>query len=68
MVLGILTGTVLSLWASHFVSSLLFGALHGRLWLPGMLAGVAFALLFQRRGRIGDAILAHATTNAMLAL
>ena len=55
-------------WLSFTMSSVVFGAMHGRLWLPGVLAGAAYAWAFQRRGRIGDAILAHATTNGMLAL
>lgn len=49
------------------VSSLCFGALHGGEWLAGTLAGVAFAFVFRRRGGIGDAVAAHATTNALLA-
>ena len=48
------------------ISSMAFGALHGR-WLAGTLAGVCYALAFCRRGRIGDAVLAHATTNALIA-
>lgn len=46
-------------------SSLLFGALHGR-WLAGTLAGAAYAGVYHRRGRLSDAVLAHATTNALL--
>ena len=51
---------------SLVVSSLAFGALHGR-WLAGSLAGLAYALAFHRRGRLGDAVAAHATTNALIA-
>jgi len=53
-------------WLSFLVSSVLFGALHGR-WLAGALAGMLYAWALYRRGRLGDAILAHATTNALLA-
>jgi exosortase E/protease (VPEID-CTERM system) len=53
-------------WVPFLASSLLFGALHGR-WLAGTLAGMAYALVFYRRGRLGDAVLAHAVTNALLA-
>ena len=53
--------------APILMSSLCFGALHGGQWLAGTLAGVAFALVFRRRGRIGDAVAAHATTNVLLA-
>lgn len=31
------------------------------------LAGLIYAFAFLRRGRIGDAVIAHATTNAFLA-
>jgi exosortase E/protease (VPEID-CTERM system) len=48
-------------------SSLLFGLLHGERWLAGTAAGVLYALIMLRRGRLGDAVLAHATTNALLA-
>ena len=50
-----------------FVSSLAFGLLHGDRWLAGTLAGLIYAFVFLRRGRIGDAVVAHATTNALLA-
>jgi exosortase E/protease (VPEID-CTERM system) len=53
-------------WPAFLISSVLFGALHGR-WFAGTLAGMAYALVLYRRGRIGDAVLAHATTNALLA-
>jgi exosortase E/protease (VPEID-CTERM system) len=53
-------------WLSFVVSSLLFGALHGR-WLAGTLAGTVYALVLYRRGEIVDAIAAHATTNALIA-
>jgi exosortase E/protease (VPEID-CTERM system) len=49
------------------VSSVAFGLLHGDRWLAGTLAGVIYAVAFLRRGRIGDAVVAHATTNALLA-
>jgi exosortase E/protease (VPEID-CTERM system) len=53
-------------WFSFLVSSVCFGVLHGH-WLAGTLAGAVYALVFYRRGRIGDAVLAHATTNGLLA-
>jgi CAAX prenyl protease-like protein len=49
------------------VSSLVFGAMHGR-FLAGTLAGVALALTFGRRGRLADAIVAHGTANALIAV
>ncbi len=51
-----------------FVSSVAFGLLHGDRWLAGTLAGLIYAVAFLRRGRIGDAVMAHATTNALLAV
>jgi exosortase E/protease (VPEID-CTERM system) len=52
-------------WLALVLSSVLFGALHDR-WLAGALAGVVFALVMVRRGRLGDAIVAHATANALI--
>jgi len=52
---------------SVLLSSIAFGLLHGSYWLPGTMAGVFYAVAFLRRGRIGDAVVAHATTNALLA-
>jgi exosortase E/protease (VPEID-CTERM system) len=49
------------------ISSLLFGALHER-WLAGTLAGLCYGWVYYRRGRLSDAILAHAVTNALLAV
>jgi CAAX prenyl protease-like protein len=54
-------------WFSFIVSSVLFGALHGR-WLAGTIAGMLFAAALYRRGRMMDAILAHATANALVTL
>ena len=53
-------------WGACLVSSLLFGVLHGR-WLAGTLAGVGYALALRRRGQLADAIVAHMTTNTLLA-
>ncbi len=55
-------------WISLIGSSLLFGALHGQHWIAGSIAGFLFAVALYRRRRLGDAILAHATTNVSLAL
>ena len=43
-----------------------FAALHGR-YLEAGIAGVIFALLVMRRGRLADAIAAHAVANALIA-
>jgi len=50
------------------VSSLAFGLMHGSHWLAGIVAGAAYAMLLKRRGRIGDAIVAHATSNLLIAV
>ena len=54
-------------WLSFIMSSVLFGLLHGR-WVAGILAGMAYALALYRRGQLGDAVLAHMTTNALIAV
>lgn len=48
-------------------SSLAFGALHPGAFGAACLAGVAYALAQQLRGRTGDAIVAHALTNGCIA-
>jgi CAAX prenyl protease-like protein len=53
-------------WLSLLGSSLVFGALHDRL-LAGTLAGVVYALVLRRRGELCDAVVAHATTNLLIA-
>jgi len=53
-------------WFSLLTSSLLFGVLHGR-WLAGTLAGLAYAVLLVRTGRLGEAVAAHAVTNGVIA-
>jgi exosortase E/protease (VPEID-CTERM system) len=53
-------------WLSFLVSSVLFGALHGR-WRAGTAAGMCYAFAMYRRGRVADAVVAHATTNALIA-
>jgi exosortase E/protease (VPEID-CTERM system) len=53
-------------WTSFLGSSLAFGLLH-QSWLAGCIAGMLFALAQYRRGRLGDAILAHAVANLLVA-
>jgi exosortase E/protease (VPEID-CTERM system) len=50
------------------VSSVAFGLMHGSRWIAGSLAGLAYASVLRRRGRIGEAVAAHAVTNALLAV
>ena len=66
-VLQRLDGT--NLWqrsAAVLVSSLAFAALHGR-WIEAGLAGLVFAGLMLRRGRVADAIWGHIIANAIVA-
>jgi exosortase E/protease (VPEID-CTERM system) len=49
------------------VSSIVFGLMHGQNWLVGIVAGVAYAVLLRSKGRIGDAVVAHAVSNLLLA-
>ncbi len=54
-------------WVALGASSLIFGLTHGDRWVEGTLAGLLFAAAMLRRGRIGEAVAAHATANALLA-
>jgi exosortase E/protease (VPEID-CTERM system) len=52
-------------WGSFLISSALFGAIHDR-WAAGFLAGMLYALALYRRGKLADAVVAHACTNTLL--
>ena len=54
-------------WPALAGTAIVFGLAHGALWLPGIVAGLAYGLLVVRRGRLGEAIAAHALTNALVA-
>ena len=54
-------------WFSFVVVSLAFGLEHNR-WIPGILAGMAFAGLLYRTHNLFSPILAHAITNALLGI
>jgi exosortase E/protease (VPEID-CTERM system) len=56
-----------SAWLPVLISSAAFGALHGDRWLAGTAAGALYAAALRWRGRIGDAVAAHAATNTLLA-
>jgi exosortase E/protease (VPEID-CTERM system) len=49
------------------LSSVVFGLMHGQHWMVGILAGLAYALALRWRGRMGDAVVAHAVSNLLLA-
>jgi exosortase E/protease (VPEID-CTERM system) len=52
-------------WIALAGSSVAFGVLHSE-WRLGILAGLAYGLVTVPYGRLSDAVLAHATTNATL--
>ena len=55
-------------WFGFVVSSIVFGAMHGNSWLAGSAAGLVYGWLYTRSSRIGDPVVAHATTNILLAV
>ncbi len=40
---------------------------HGSMWFAGALAGLAYGAVAIRANRLGEAVAAHATTNALVA-
>lgn len=48
------------------VSTVLFAMLHGS-WLAAGIAGLVFALVMLRRGRVSDAVQSHIAANALVA-
>lgn len=54
-------------WFSFFTSSLLFGLLHGE-WFAGTVAGLFYAFALYKRGELLDSVVAHMTTNVLLAI
>jgi membrane protease YdiL (CAAX protease family) len=49
------------------VSSIVFGVLHTNA-VAGFAVGLLYGQLYRGRGRLGDAVLAHAVTNALVAI
>lgn len=49
------------------LSALAFGVMHGPMWPAGIIAGLIYGLVAMRSGSLGEAVAAHATTNALLA-
>jgi CAAX prenyl protease-like protein len=50
------------------LSSAAFGLMHGRQWMVGIVAGLAYAGVMKWKGRLSYAIVAHAITNLLLAI
>jgi CAAX prenyl protease-like protein len=53
---------------SFLSTSAVFGLSHPGQWVQAILCGLAFQALVVRFGRIGDAMLAHATTNLVISI
>jgi exosortase E/protease (VPEID-CTERM system) len=54
-------------WRGIAISAVAFGLLHHRP-VAGIAAGLAYGIIYRRRGALGDAVVAHAATNAALVL
>lgn len=52
-------------WGAFLLVAVIFGLAHEQ-WLAGILCGCVYQGLVCWRGRLGDAIVAHAVTNALL--
>jgi CAAX prenyl protease-like protein len=52
-------------WVPFLVSALIFGFAHNE-WLAGILCAMGYQWLVIRKGRLGDAMCAHAITNFLL--
>jgi CAAX prenyl protease-like protein len=63
----VLQGRLRLSWWSLAASSVLFGVMHDA-WLAGTVAGAAYAVTRLRGESIWAPILAHGTTNVLLAL
>lgn len=49
------------------ISSVLFGAMHGSRWVAGTVAGLLYGWVYRQKGQLGDAVVAHAVTNGLIA-
>ena len=54
-------------WGPLLASAAAFGLCQAPFWLPGMLAGAVFGLIYMRTGRLGEALAAHVTANGAAA-
>lgn len=58
-----LTRRHLGAWAA---TAVMFGLVHPGQWVQGIVCGAAYQWLVLRRGRLGEAMLAHALTNLLI--
>ena len=54
-------------WVPLAVTAVAFGVLHGPLWLPAIVAGLAYGGVLIRTGRMGEAVAAHVASNLLIA-
>ena len=55
-------------WWAIGISAVVFGITHGSFWLPGIIAGLVYAGIAAKTGKIGESVVAHATTNSLVAI
>lgn len=53
-------------WPALLLSAVLFGAMHGPMWMAGCIAGLVYGLIAMRTNRFGESVAAHATSNLLL--
>lgn len=51
---------------AFLITSAMFGLSHTDHWLQGVICGMAYQWVVLRKGRLGDAMLAHAVTNLVI--
>jgi len=51
--------------SAFLVTAAIFGLAHYE-WLPAILCGMLYQMLVLKNNRLGDAMMAHAITNALL--
>ena len=54
-------------WLAIAISSVVFGLLHGPRFVQGTVAGLLYAFAYKKSGKLADPVLAHASTNLILA-
>ena len=55
-------------WPAIAISAAVFGLMHGSLWFPGIVAGIAYGAIAVKTGKLGESVAAHATTNTLVAI
>ena len=50
------------------ISAVVFGLCQGPFWLPGVIAGVVFGLVYARTERLGEAVAGHVTANTLISM